>query len=224
MAIRSLSLNIARIGLFALTSAVAATTHAATVSVVGNAFDVSFNGIVNGSPQAGLTGSAQFVLTNIASDGYGGENWDFSITLSNTSTAPITSSRISVLGFDTNPNVDRAESTVSGAFNIVGGGNLAQIGNMELCFKEGGSSNNCSGGGNGGVTQGNNSALNVRLNFNSDISELALTNFAVRYQSIAGDANGTSGAGVGAEVPLPASAFLFGSTLAALGWRRRASK
>ena len=72
MIIRSLSLNIARIVLFSLTSAVAATTHAATVSAVGDAFGVNFNGVVNGSSQPGLTGSAQFVLTSITIDGYGG--------------------------------------------------------------------------------------------------------------------------------------------------------
>ena len=198
---------------------IASGASAVTVSSVGDSFDVYFNGIINGNVQPGLTGEAHFTLTNIVGHGNGGENWDFSVILVNTSSSPITDSRISVLGFNTNPNVDTTESSAIGIFNTVGNGNLAQVGNIEVCFKDGGSGSNCSGGGNGGVQQGTGSQFFTRLNFNSDLSSLTLDNFAIRYQSISGSTLGDSGAGT--EVPIPAPALLLGSALASLALKRR---
>lgn len=206
----------------ALSIVFASSTMAATVDTVGDSFNVSFNGIVDGNLQSGLTAGAHFVLANISSDGHGGENWDFLVTVSNTSSGPVTGSRISLFGFNTDSEVDKNESHSGGAFNVVGSGTIPFDGALELCFKAGGGGHNCAGGG-GGILSGNTETFVARLNFNSDIDSLSLDHFAVRYQSISGSAFGNSGMGIGisSQVPVPAPLMLFGSALATLGLKRR---
>jgi hypothetical protein len=190
--------------------------QAAVVDSVGDSFGINFNGIVDEVVQPGLTSNAMFTLASIVSDGHGGQNWTFNVTVNNTSFLPITGSRVSILAFNTDPNADRAESAASGVFDMITTGNMPMVGDMELCFKDAGG-NNCAGGGSGGVTQGNSGNFTAKLNFNTVLSQLVLTNFHVRYQSIAGSTLGTSG--VGEEVvvvPVPAAAWLMGSGLIGL--------
>jgi hypothetical protein len=193
-----------------------ASVQAAVVDSIGDSFGVYFNGIVDEVVQPGLTSNAFFTLAGIAADGFGGQNWTFNVTLDNTSSLPITGSRVSILAFDTDPNADRAQSSATGVFDMVTTGNMPMVGNIELCFKDAGG-NNCAGGGSGGVVQGNSGNFTAILNFNAVLSQLELTNFHVRYQSIEGSVLGTSG--VGEEipvVPVPAAAWLMGSGLVAL--------
>ena len=199
-----------------------ASVQAAIVDSVGDSFGVNFNGIVDETVQPGLTSNAWFTLSGIAADGFGGQNWTFSVTINNTSSLPITGSRVSILAFDTDPNADRAQSSATGVFDMVTTGNMPMVGNIELCFKDAGG-NNCAGGGNGGVVQGNSGNFTAVLNFNAVLPQLELSNFHVRYQSIEGSVLGTSG--VGEEipaVPVPAAAWLMGSGLIGLvGFARR---
>ncbi|MBE9140720.1 PTPA-CTERM sorting domain-containing protein [Nodosilinea sp. LEGE 07088] len=63
------------------------------------------------------------------------------------------------------------------------------------------------------------------LNFNGPISEVTLSNFGVRYQSITGTSLGTSGTGKGTPIPTPALLpGLVGLGVAALRKRRNADE
>lgn len=187
-------------------------------SDVGSSFTLDYNGFTGAGTIAGLTGSTTFTLTGATDTQY---TFDYSV--SNTSSAPITASRISGFGFDTNPNITSASST--GVFDTVGTGNAPNIGSVDVCFKGGGGTNNCAGGGGDGVTLGDNTAGTLTLDFGAPISSLSLDDFFVRYQSIAGAGGITSAVGTGTlsssggstststggtPVPEPSTMLLFG--------------
>jgi hypothetical protein len=198
---------------------------AATVTTAGQSFSVAFGGQVEGSTQPGLTSEAKFTLDAISTDR---KFWTFSVDLKNTSSTPITGSRVSILGFNTDPNVNRPLSSVSGVYDIIATGNMPGVGTVEICFKGAGGPN-CSGGGGEGVLKGATAAFTAVLAFNNTVTSLVLDNFTVRYQSIVGSGFGTSGIGRGtagdvAPVPLPAAFWLFGSGILALMGVRRARR
>lgn len=195
---------------------------------VGTSFTVGFDGFDGSGTIAGLTGSAIFTLTSITASSY-----TFGYTVDNTSSSPLTSSRISGFGFNTDPNISGASST--GAYNIVGTtSNVPNIGTVDVCFKDGGGTNSCAGGGAGGVTLGDTGSGSLTLSFANALSSLNISDFFVRYQSIAGtDANTpssavgsgtitTSGGGSSGGVPVPEPGMLGLFMLGAAGlWFRR---
>ena len=150
----------------------------------------------------------------------------FDVDLTNTSGSGITS-RISGLGFDTTPGITGATST--GVFNIavLGGAYPNGFGGIEACFKDGGGTSNCQGGGSGGVSTGVTGNFDIVLGFTGPITQFTFDKFGVRYQSIGGTTAGTSGTGTGTprpptSVPEPSSAALLGTGLvASLVARRR---
>jgi hypothetical protein len=168
-------------------------------------FTMNYNGFNTQSqtPLAGLTSS---ILFNFLGTSGGGSTYDFSYTLTNTSSSPVTASRVSVMGFDTNPNITGA--TASGLFNIVSNGNTPNVGALEVCLKDGGGGG-CAGGGNGGVTIGNSGNGLFSLSFSGAPTSINMNNFAVRYQSIEGLGQVSSASGVGTPyiptVPEPAT-------------------
>jgi hypothetical protein len=178
-----------------------------TASDVGSSFDVLFDG--KGGSQArtiaGLTSTARFTLTAFNTSN---QTASFNVLITNNSSGSVTQSRVSVLGFDTNPNVNLNQSTVSGIFNTIESGNVPIAGAVEVCF----TGVNCAGGGSGGVFKGNSGSFTTTLKFNSPLSNLSLSNFTVRYQNIAGVQGITSGAGDGTPVPEPIT--LLGSGIA----------
>jgi hypothetical protein len=183
-------------GLAAMTAvAAAAPAHADMITLtngsVGQSFTVSYNGFTGSGEIAGLLGTATFTLTAATSNSY-----TFSYTVNNTSTDPITGSRISGFGFDTNPDISSATST--GTFTTTAlSSNVPNIGTVDVCFKDGGGTNSCAGGGGGGVTQGDSGSGMLTLNFDSATSSLSLSDFFVRYQSITGAGTTTSAVGSG---------------------------
>ena len=199
------------------------TAHADVISLtsgdVGKSFTVNYDGHTSGPSINGLTASIEFTLTGVS-----GNNYSFNYSVTNTSTIPITSARISGFGFNTDPNITGATST--GIFNTVGSGNAGNLGNIDVCFKAGGGSANCSGGGGGGVDLGGNAGGTLTLNFGSAFSSIQLSDFFVRYQTIdgAGDIQSAVGTGTVTPVPEPADLALFGIGAAGLmiGWRRSA--
>jgi hypothetical protein len=145
-------------------------------------FTLNYNGYSgNNAPAiAGLTSSIQFNFLNRT-----GNTFNFSYTLTNTSGAPIDASRVSIFGFNTDPNITGATTGVGDQFNITASGPQPNgLANLELCFKDLGPGNNCTGGASGGVTLGNSASGTFGLNFAALNNQITLSGFSVRYQSI----------------------------------------
>lgn len=175
------------------------------------AFQINYNGFI-GNPTGVVTGLTSTIFFNFLGTSNAGKNYNFSYTLENTSSLPITGSRASIFGFNVDPNV--ASATAGGLFPDAvfdpNGGtfNTPNAGpNVELCFKDK-NSNNCTGGGSGGVTLGNSAGGTFSLNFASaPAGGLAtLSNFYIRYQSIYSPTLGlrdASASGIGTAIPEP---------------------
>jgi len=195
------------------------TVDTSSTADVGQSIKVLFNGFVEETLVSGLTSEALFTVLGIDTTD---NRLDLRVDLTNTSSAPITSSRVSILGFDLDPNPNSVTST--GIFNSVTSGNPPQtvVGDVEFCFKGGGGPN-CQGGGGAGVTLGNTGAFFPVLSYASLPSSVTFSNFFVRYQDITGTPLGNSGVGVGL-VPTPAMLpGLIGMGMAALRKREEES-
>ncbi len=213
------------VSLFALATALASPSVAAVVvdGATPSSFTVVYNGNVNQTPVPGLTASMTLNFLNTSN---AGKTYNFSYSLTNTSSAPITASRVSGFGINTTPNI--VSATASGPTftqTHVPGSFPNQGGTLEVCIN---ASNQCQGGGNGGVTFGNTGTGNFSLTFASAQSQISMDAFAVRYQSITGTQLGTSGTGFGhvpPAVPEPATwammIFGFGAVGGAMRYRRR---
>lgn len=176
---------------FAMPSVALADAIVLDSSDVGTSFTVGFGGYDGSGTIAGLTGSAIFTLTSMTANSY-----TFGYTVNNTSTSPITTSRISGFGFNTDPNISGASST--GAYNIVGtASNVPNVGTVDVCFKDGGGTNSCAGGGAGGVALGGTGSGTLTLSFASALTSLNISDFFVRYQSITGTNANTPSSAVG---------------------------
>lgn len=210
-----ISLKIAALSVLCTT--LSSQVAAITLDAVGDSFTIDFNSLA--SP--GLTSSADFIVTDISTDPLGGQSWSLDVMLSNTSTSPISDARVSILGFNTDSSFDIIDSSVTGTYGMVASGNMPIAGDLDVCFKAGGGANNCAGGGGGGVTIGDTGNFSILLNFDTELTELVMDNFFVRYQSVVG---ATSVIGTGTQVPIPASMWLMTSGLiglAGIGRTRR---
>ncbi len=153
-----------------------------------------FNGIVGGSVLAGLTAHVDYTLQSVS-----GNDWTFGYSVENTSSAPVTASRVSIFGFDVTPDISGGSST--GVYdNFTADGNVPQIGFREACFSQ----VNCAGGAGAGALLGQTLFGTFTLTFASAQTDLSLENLFVRYQSIdAPGINGGSGTGVPPGTPIP---------------------
>ncbi|PSN19038.1 hypothetical protein C7271_09405 [filamentous cyanobacterium CCP5] len=163
----------------------------------GESLLVLFNGFVEETLIPGLTAEALFTVDDIDL-----VNKLVKLTVEITNTTTISNSRVSILGFDIDPNPTSVTST--GIFNIVASGNPPgnKVGPVEFCFKGAGGPN-CNGGGGAGVSKGNTGTFNPEFSYSTLPAEITLSNFFVRYQNVDGTPLGTSGVGVG-QVPTPA--------------------
>jgi hypothetical protein len=170
----------------------------------------------------GLTAFASFTLQTVLN---GNKDWTFSYTLNNTSSAPVTASRVSTFGFNTSP-VDPIASTIltGTVFTKTASTNVPNgIGKIDFCTTAG---PNCAGGGGGGVTIGQSTSGSFRLSFAAAVATLNLSSFYVRYQSIDDPAlNIRGGSAVGVPGPIAGMGFpaLFGLFGAWFYRRRRAA-
>src|ERR1700741_1342104 len=111
----------------ALTAALSTFAYAGTPAEaitflnIGDSATVAFNGVVDGNVIAGLTGEVTYTLASII-----GGSMFFDFTVANTSSAPITASRISTFGFNTDPNFSSAAITGGTVFDGVSSGNVPQ--------------------------------------------------------------------------------------------------
>ena len=150
----------------------------------------------------GLTSSFNFTLNSVNT---GTNTWVFGYSISNTSSnvAPgvVGTSRIIGFGFNTDPELNQAGTSITGSVfdSIVFGanipGNPPGLGVVDFC----GTVSGCPGGGGGGdgLFQGQNTIGTFTLDFaGSGMTSIDLTDFFVRYQGIVADGFGTSGVGL----------------------------
>jgi hypothetical protein len=196
---------------------------------IGTSFTLDYNGFSSGTTISGLTGSTTFTLTGIT-----GNTYNFDYTVSNTSSAPVTGSRISSFAFNTDPTIASASSTGAYSYTTLSSTYPNGIGSVDVCFKDA-STGSCAGGGGGGLDIGQTGSGTFALGFSSPVSSLTLSDFYVRYQSISGvpGISSASGAGTlssttsssstsgGTPVPEPGMLGLFGAGVIGLAFVRR---
>ena len=191
-------------------------------SDLGTAYTLNYNGFSDGTTVSGLTGSTTFTLTSIL-----GNDYTFSYSVTNTSSAPITDSRISSFAFNADPNITAATSTGAFSFTTLNSTYPNGIGAVDVCFKDA-STGACAGGGSGGLAQGTTGTGDFVLSFAQPIASLTLSDFYVRYQSITGagaitsaNGSGTLTSSGGTSVPEPGMLGLLSLTLIAVAVTRR---
>ena len=133
---------------------------------------------------------SQITLTGVT-----GTSYTFSYSVKNTTSDPV-DSRVSSFGFNTDPNISSASSTGAFAYTTLNSTYPNGIGQIDVCFKDA-NTGSCAGGGNGGLVDGVSGSGTMSLNFSKPITSLTLSDFFVRYQSVAGAGNVTSASGAG---------------------------
>ncbi|MEY4237684.1 MAG: hypothetical protein RL339_285 [Pseudomonadota bacterium] len=193
---------------------------------IGQTYSFTFDGYSGGTTINGLTSAASFTLTGTTANSY-----TFSYSLANTTSDPV-NSRLSGFAFNTDPNISSASSTGAFSYTTVGGSYPNGIGSVDVCFKDA-ATGACSGGGSGGLLDGQTGTGTFTLNFAQPLTSLTLSDFFVRYQSItgAGYVSSASGSGTltssgststgGTPVPEPGMIGLLGGALAGLAFARR---
>ncbi len=204
-------------------------------SDVGKTVTLDYNGYSGSGGAAidGLTGSTTFTLTGVA-----GNDYSFDYSVRNTTSAPVSDSRISSFAFNTDPTISGAASTGAYSYTTLNSNYPNGIGTVDVCFKDA-TTGSCAGGGSGGLTAGQSGTGTFVLSFASPVSALTLSDFFVRYQSIVGvsgitsasgagtiSSGGTSGGSTststgGTSVPEPGMLGLFGAGIIGLALARR---
>lgn len=169
-----------------------------SASDIGNSFQVVFDGSVESTAVPGLSSIATITFLGFQSI-KGNTLANLQVSLSNTSTAGVTS-RTSAFGFDIDRTLLAASSSGLFTNSVLNGSLPNEFGDLDVCFTIGGT---CQGGRSGGVTTGNTSSFSPTLTLAGSVSTFTLSNFGVRYQSITGVRQGTSGTGEGTPVAPP---------------------
>lgn len=193
-------------------------------SKIGESYSFNYNGYSDGTTIDGLSSTATFKLTGVS-----GNSYTFDYSVSNTSAAPVTGSRLSGFAFNTNPDIASATSTGAFSYTTLASNYPNGIGKVDVCFKDA-QTGSCAGGANGGLTAGETGGGSFSLNFLQPVSSLSLSDFFVRYQSIEGVPGITSASGSGSltststggtAVPEPGTLGMFAAAAFGLAFVRR---
>jgi len=184
----------------------------------GDQADITFNGFSGNSASVinGLSSKLRLTLVS----GVGTKQYVFKYTLTNTSTAGGSDSRVSGFAFNSNPDV-RAVLTKGEFDKILTSGNYPNgIGKVEVCLT---GSNACAGGGGDGAELGDPATGLFTLTYALSQSSVKLSDFYVRYQSLSGLRGVTSATGqeVTSAVPEPGTWMLMILGLGAVGFAMR---
>lgn len=202
-------------------------------SDVGKSIVVAYNGVSDGQPIDGLSGTATFTLTGIkdyalSSGDFSTYAFDFSVT-NNTGNGLY--STISSIAFRTSPNLIFAGLANADEFvfrnTSVYSSYPDSVGAVDVCFKTS-DSTNC-GDAIGGPAPGSSVSHGFILGYSNPVSSLTIDDFFIGYQSITGAGSVHSAIGIGAiqntsggtPIPEPGMLGLFGLAVAALGFKRR---
>jgi hypothetical protein len=218
----STAIAVAALSLAAAGGASAATTLTFAPGDVGKSATVVFDGVSDGwfnhsTPVPGLGAELDLSLNAI-----NGKYWTFGYTLTNTSSFPVTSSKVTEFGFDI---PDYWGVTSTGMFNKPGTGWVPILGHRDLCFRT-----TILGGCNGslvlGLTKGNSASGLFTLRLAATQLDVALSNFFVRYQGINAprfclcNQSGV-GTGVVSDVPEPSTWAMMITGFGAMGLAMR---
>jgi len=197
----------------------------------GSSLTLDFNGFYNNPAVAipGLSGTVSlsgFAFSNTLLGSDAATIVTFNYLVSNTSQAPILTSRISNFAFNTTPTIlAGAPNSTTGIFHTVAvnGNQPNGIGTVEICI----TGVNCAGGGGGGVSLGNIGGGTATIYYGGSINSLTIDSAFVRYQDVSctsrspcsGSASGTVTGG--SAVPEPSSYALISMGIAGLAFASR---
>lgn len=171
---------------------------------------INFNGLSEVNDVAvlvdGLTSSMTYLLQSITHDGGDNTNdWLLQISVSNTSTAPTTST-LTAVGFDMGGFDGIISASADGVYftEVDTDGQFPMgLGSLDVCVT--GFSGQCAGGG-GGITEGESETFYLMLTMSDTIESFTMSDFAVRYQGITNDDfYEESGIGLVTTIPEPAT-------------------
>ncbi len=194
----------------AMLALMARPAYATTINVTS---DTSF--IVNWSnpvTDPDLSGSARFTISNLTTGGF-----DLLVDqiMNSTLVSPNINARLTSFGFGLSPNFLNYSNVVNGSVFSWGFTNFPNFGSVDACGYAG---NNCSGGGSGGLNQGQSMAGGMSIHFDGPFSNgVTFSPIPARFQT--GPEGGGSYEFEGtittntaeAAVPEPASLMLVGS-------------
>ena len=209
-------------------------TQAELTSDPDRAVRVRFNAVSDGAGAArqfsNISGSMTYQLLGVTHTTVGSNvnsAWTFGVKIINTSTAPMTSARISAVGFSTaaagatgdNPDfLNISNPTISGSlfdeviFTNGGGLNIPQVGGSnspQVCLKTSTQGNGCTGGAGDGLNMGSGANLGTAsnpfpvtssqfvLNFTGPSARTAITLHNLAIRFQSLSGTGQSGAGNG---------------------------